>query len=91
MAQRIEAHSKLSGMAFLCFKARKNFPKQVLTKMRIDSCRNCGNALSVIKYCKVCDQPIQFRCNKCYKFADDPVHTRCIRQKQPRSATTSVA
>ncbi|WKT57387.1 hypothetical protein QVH35_08270 [Candidatus Nitrosotenuis chungbukensis] len=45
--------------------------------MRIDSCRNCGNALEVKKYCQVCTQPIQFLCSQCAHYADDPIHSVC--------------
>lgn len=45
--------------------------------MRIDSCRNCGKLLSVLKYCKICTQPIQFRCKYCTKYVDDQIHSRC--------------
>lgn len=43
--------------------------------MRIDSCRNCGNELKVIELCQDCDQPIQFQCEHCTKFVDDPIHS----------------
>jgi len=45
--------------------------------MRIESCRNCGNTISVLKYCEVCKQPIQLRCENCSKFVDDPFHSKC--------------
>jgi len=45
--------------------------------MRIESCRNCGNTISVLKYCGVCNQPIQLRCKNCLKFVDDPIHSNC--------------
>lgn len=46
-------------------------------KMRIDSCRNCGNTISVLKYCQVCKQPKQLRCDSCLKYVDDPIHFKC--------------
>jgi len=45
--------------------------------MRIQSCRNCGNAISVLKYCEVCKQPKQLRCENCSKYVDDPIHSNC--------------
>ena len=43
--------------------------------MRIDSCRKCGNGLSVSELCPDCRQPIHFECGKCSKFVDDPIHS----------------
>lgn len=45
--------------------------------MRIESCRNCGNTISVLKYCNVCKQPKQLRCETCSKYVDDPIHSKC--------------
>jgi len=42
--------------------------------MRIDSCRNCGNKLTVNELCSNCDQPLHFECNNCNAFVDDPIH-----------------
>jgi len=42
--------------------------------MRIDSCRNCGNTISVLKYCEIWKQP---RCENCSKYVDDPIHSEC--------------
>ncbi len=43
--------------------------------MRIDSCRNCGDELLVVKLCPDCRQPLHFECEKCIKFVDDPIHS----------------
>jgi len=43
--------------------------------MRIDSCRNCGNGLSVIELCPDCRQPMHFECGKCIKFVDNQIHS----------------
>lgn len=48
--------------------------------MRLDSCRNCGFTLDVKKSCNTCNQPLQFQCKHCMKFAEDPIHTNCIIQ-----------
>ena len=48
-----------------------------MLKMRADSCRNCGKQLSVLKYCKICNQPKQIKCEHCFKYADDPIHSNC--------------
>ncbi len=45
--------------------------------MRIESCRNCGNTISVLKYCKVCKQPNQLKCKNCSKYVDDPILSIC--------------
>jgi len=42
--------------------------------MRIDSCRNCGNKLTVNELCRNCDQPLHFECDNCNVFVDDPIH-----------------
>lgn len=42
--------------------------------MRIDSCRNCGNKLTVNGLCSNCNQPLHFECNNCNSFVDDPIH-----------------
>ena len=42
--------------------------------MRIDSCRNCGNKLTVNELCGNCDQPLHFECNNCNAFVDNPIH-----------------
>ena len=45
--------------------------------MRTESCLNCGNTILVLKYCKVCKQPKQLRCENCLKYVDDPIHSKC--------------
>lgn len=50
--------------------------------MRVDSCRNCGNQISVKKHCKVCHQPVQLQCENCQKFLDDPVHSICSQTQE---------
>ena len=42
--------------------------------MRIDSCRKCGNKLTVNLLCSNCDQPLHFECSNCNSFVDDPIH-----------------
>ncbi len=42
--------------------------------MKIDSCRNCGIELQVMRLCSHCDQPLHFECNNCNAFVDDPIH-----------------
>ncbi len=42
--------------------------------MRVDSCRNCGSELKVIKLCGECDQPLHYQCENCRHFVDDPIH-----------------
>ena len=42
--------------------------------MRIDSCRNCGNQLTVNELCSDCSQPICYQCDHCKHFVDDPIH-----------------
>ena len=45
--------------------------------MRAESCRNCGKTISVLKFCKVCNQPTQLKCKNCFKYVDDPIHSKC--------------
>ena len=45
---------------------------------RVDSCRNCGEALDVLTTCMICDQPSALKCSNCFHFVDDPIHTNCI-------------
>jgi len=45
-----------------------------LFSMRIDSCRNCGKQLTVVKLCEDCDQPLHYLCVHCRHFIDDPIH-----------------
>jgi len=42
--------------------------------MRIDSCRNCGNQLTIIELCEDCDQPLHYQCEHCRHFIDNPIH-----------------
>jgi len=44
-----------------------------MIKMRIDSCRNCGNELKVIELCSECGEPTYYQCEYCRKFTNDPV------------------
>jgi len=55
----------------------ENMFKQILraNSMRIDSCRNCGNELSIVELCPDCTQPLHLKCEKCIKFVDDPIHS----------------
>ena len=45
--------------------------------MRIDCCRNCGEPLMVLEYCKICEQPLKIKCVKCNHFTDDSIHSNC--------------
>ncbi len=42
--------------------------------MRIDSCRNCGSELKVIKLCMDCSQPLHYQCEHCRSFVIDSIH-----------------
>ena len=42
--------------------------------MRIDSCRNCGTKLEVIKTCHNCNQPQYFESKSCDSFIDEQIH-----------------
>ena len=46
----------------------------LLSSIRIDSCRKCGEELQVMRLCNNCDQPLHFECNNCNVFVDDPIH-----------------
>ena len=46
----------------------------MLSLIRIDSCRKCGEELQVMRLCNNCDQPLHFECNNCISFVDDPIH-----------------
>lgn len=48
-----------------------------MLKMRTESCRNCGKQLSVLKICQICRQPKQIKCEHCFKYVDDPIHSKC--------------
>ena len=48
-----------------------------MLKMRTESCRNCGKPLSVLKICQICKQPKQIKCEHCFKYVDDPIHSNC--------------
>ncbi len=46
----------------------------LLSSIRIDSCRKCGEELQVMQLCISCEQPLHFECNNCISFVDDPIH-----------------
>ena len=46
----------------------------MLSLIRIDSCRKCGEELQVMRLCNNCDQPLHFECNNCSAFVDNPIH-----------------
>ncbi len=46
----------------------------MLSSIRIDSCRNCGQELQVMQLCTSCEQPLHFECNNCNAFVDNPIH-----------------
>ena len=46
----------------------------LLSSIRIDACRKCGEELQVMRLCNNCDQPLHFECNNCNAFVDDPIH-----------------
>ncbi len=46
----------------------------LLSSIRIDACRKCGEELQVMRLCSHCDQPLHFECNNCNVFVDDPIH-----------------
>ncbi len=46
----------------------------LLSSIRIDSCRRCGEELQVMRLCSHCDQPLHVECNNCNVFVDDPIH-----------------
>ena len=46
----------------------------LLSSIRIDSCRKCGEELQVMRPCSNCDQPLHFECNNCNAYVDDPIH-----------------
>jgi len=45
---------------------------------QIDSCGHCGESMSIMSTCMVCDKPAQFQCSNCCHFVDDPIHTQCV-------------
>ncbi len=47
----------------------------LLSSMRIDSCRNCGNKVQVTKLCQICIQPRVFQCSHCSHYVYDQIHS----------------
>ena len=45
--------------------------------MRIDSCRKCGQELSVLQKCDVCEEPNMFECTRCKIKTTEKIHLRC--------------
>ena len=46
--------------------------------MRTDSCRKCGNTLEIEKQCNICNNAIEFVCNKCNMTTVEQIHLNCI-------------
>ena len=45
--------------------------------MKVDSCRKCGIPLEVSRMCDVCEEPIEFQCQKCHWTSDEQIHQNC--------------
>ena len=46
--------------------------------MRTDSCRKCGNEMSILETCNICENPSSFECKNCELQTEQQFHRNCI-------------
>ena len=53
----------------------------ILTNQRVDSCRKCGESLTVKKRCSDCDEPTKKECTVCKQYVCDMFYCGCNEQR----------